>query len=73
MDENNEYTEIWLNDEEAKLEGEELFAVAVKKEAMQNFVRGKDPDGLKKAMQIEHALNRKHKETEQRKNGRSKR
>ena len=76
MDENNEYTEIWLNDAEASLPPDEMAVVAGQKQYMNDFVTGKDKDGLKKALKLEHVLNEKRatsEKTERRKNGRNKR
>ena len=74
MDENNEYTEIWLNDEEIKLNPKEMVVVAEQKQYMNDLVMGKDKDALKKAIKLEHVLTEMHKASkneEQRKNGRS--
>ena len=76
MDENNEYTEIWLNDTEAQLPPDEIAVVAGQKQLMHDFVTGKDKSGLEKALKLEQALNQKRADSvieSTTKNGRSKR
>ena len=76
MDENNEYTEIWLNNREANLPPDEMAVVAGQKQLMNDFVTGKDKDGLKKALKLAHVLTEKRAASEnniQHKNGRNKR
>ena len=72
----DEYTEIKLNNTEASLPPDEMAVVAGQKQLIKSFVMGEDKDGLKKALKLEHVLTEKRaktRETEQHKNGRSKR
>ncbi len=76
MDENNEYTEIWLSDAEASLPPDEMAVVAGQKQLVRSFILGEDKNGLEKARKLQKTLDSKRAtsvEKNSTKNGRSKR